>query len=264
MEDILYLIYPQFNKSEKSGLEFCCFSFLGHIYVTMVVFNISLSSFLFLLGIASLIRLITNGAFFTKTPYSIQFMLPQFTPFTKNTLISTINLDSYDTALLSIISSNTLTMSLSLFSNFFKHQDFSVRADVEIIRGSLVYRRCVSGSITTLSKISCKFSALDHSNINSIKSSSLKANVILTPIESTSTRLSILESMSASLVVSREQTRLMHFLNFLNIPLCASLVFTLFCLSCLVWCADKVCPQTKRMNKYTVPAFAGVFETYSY
>ncbi len=251
---------------KKAGLSSVIIGRVGtHTHVTMVVFNISLSSFLFLLGIISLLRLITNGgAFFTKTPYSIQFMLPQFTPFTKNTLISTINLDSYDPALLSIISSNTLTMSLSLFSNFNKHQDFSLRADVEIKRGSSVYRRCVSGSITTLSKISCKFSALDHSNINSIKSSSLTVNVFLSPYDPTSTRLSILESMSAQLVVSREQTRLMHFLNFLNIPLCASLVFTLFCLSCLVWCANKVCPQTKRMNKYTVPAFAGVFETYSY
>jgi hypothetical protein len=195
-------------------------------YVTMVL-NISLSTFLFLLGIASFFRLLTNGGwFFTKKPYSKQFLLPQFTPFTKNVMISTINLDSYDTALLSIISSKTLTMSLSLFSNFNKHQDFSIRTDFEIIKERSVYRRCISGSISTLSKISCKFSALDHSNINSIKS--LKVNVILTPFDSTSTRLSILESMSAQLVLFREQTRLSLFLNYLNIPMCASFVFTLF------------------------------------
>ena len=221
-------------------------------YVTMVL-NISLSTFLFLLGIASFFRLLTNGGwFFTKKPYLKQFVLPQFTPFTKNTMISTINLDSYDTALLSIISSKTLTMSLSLFSNFNKHQDFSIRTDFEIIKESSVYRRCISGSMSTLSKISCKFSAPDHSNINSIKS--LKVNVILTPFDSTSTRLSILESMSAQLVLFREQTRLSHFLNFLNIPMCASFVFTLFCLSCLVRCAH--CPQTIRMNKYSVPAIS--------
>lgn len=223
-----------------------------------MVLNISLSTFLFLLGIASFFRLITNGGwFFTKKPYFKQFVLPQFTPFTNNTMISTItiNLDSYDTALLSIISSKTLTMSLSLFSNFIKHQDFSIRTDFEIIKERSVYRRCISGSISTLSKISCKFSALDHSNINSIKSYSLKVNVILTPFDSTSTRLSILESMSAQLVLFREQTRLSLFLNFLNIPMCASFVFTLFCLSCLVRCAHW--PQTKRMNKYSVPAISG-------
>jgi tetratricopeptide (TPR) repeat protein len=56
-----------------------------------------------------------------------------------------------------------------LLSDFKKHADFAIRVDFEVLKRSQsenIHRRCTSGSISTLTRIKCTFSAPLKDNTN--------------------------------------------------------------------------------------------------
>lgn len=234
------------------------------------IYHISISSWLCILGCFLLYRLfINNGNLFSQSIYTRQYILPQFTPYiTINSVNSTYLFNTYsDSATLSILSSDTFFVSLLLLSDFKKHADFAIRVDFEVLKRSQsenIHRRCISGSISTLSRIKCTFSAPLKDNTNkklpssSINKESSKVRVIISPMEASASRVTILESMQGRLTFLKERNIVSYIWMWISFSFCTASIMLIFCTSCLICLSKYVFPRIMRIKNGSESVLASI------